>query len=579
MTTYRIHPSIGIARVGNAKDSFYVGPEVAGGLPTELDGTPVAKDGFRDETGRIRRQAARFRVWKFDGPDDPGTPVDLTSADIQSIEWTVHIANKKASWYTFFTNAGQYGYLPDHPLRNAAVTGEDRYGLIIDPGPRTLAGPNQQVAFSRNTIPDGYPGAFPTGLSPKEIHTLGDARTDNAGNLYVLGGHGRSGTRCQPAIITDYANNDGWFDDTSDGSVRARITFADGTVVDADPAWVVTAPPSYAPQIENIVTLHDTIFDALVRDAGIRPDIFRESMWQSDYRPSFEDDIRPLLERPGKYRFVVAIPPRPHTLPVAKLGDPNPKYNSLRQFYLDVLRTPSAPNRFVTETGAVAMPYLAGDNILNADYLTSNFLTITPTQQFFLQQWAQGIFDTESRAVAGAAAVDKGVLDNCVGGAFSPGIEITWICRNTDLYSAPYRIHARDVAPNQRLGLGLDLRAGLEPGDLAKFMACPWQADFNECSVQGTPTGDRWVWWWPAQRPLWVRPEDKPDRQVAWVSTAENQNASDFLTFPNDVDMVEKWKRLGFVVQIQSTPAPLFVEVQRQLPYAPGSGYYDEPKS
>ena len=37
--TYRIHPALGVARVGNAPDSYYLEPTRRGGLPTELGPT------------------------------------------------------------------------------------------------------------------------------------------------------------------------------------------------------------------------------------------------------------------------------------------------------------------------------------------------------------------------------------------------------------------------------------------------------------------------------------------------------------------------------------------------------------
>lgn len=570
-TTWRIHPAIGIARVGDA-DDYYLGPETAGGLPLEPDGQPISTHGFRSADGRIRRQAARFQIYRYD--DDPkGRAVNLDDPDILGIEWTVHVANKKASWYTFQTNSGQYGYLPDHPLRNASITGEDRHRLVIDPGPRTLAGREQVAPFSRDTIPDGYPGGFPTGLKPYEIDTLGEARTDAQGNLLVLGGYGRSGTQVQPPQIGEYANNDGWFDDTSDGRVSARIFLKDGTIIeDVLGAWVLVGPPGFAPEIENLVTLYDTMRDTFVRNMGTEPEVFRDSMWQSDYKPSFDEDILPLLVRPSQYRWVVAIPPRPHNLPIEKLRDPDPAFNPLRQFYVDVLRSPSQPNRLINDIGQVAMPYLAGDNMLNADYLTSNFLTVSPTQYFMLCQWAAGNFVPSRPSTRGPGeTLDEEVLKNCVGGAFSPGIEMTWVCRLPELYAAPFRLKARPTAPNQRLSLGLDLQAGLEPGDATKFMAVPWQADFNECAAQ--PWGNRYVWWWPAQRPIWVRPESDPSRQVTWLGTAEDQNAPDFTMYADDLDLVHKWKDLGFVVGVEGEAGKkVYVEVQRKLPYAPGSG-------
>ncbi len=69
-----------------------------------------------------------------------------------------------------------------------------------------------------------------------------------------------------------------------------------------------------------------------------------------------------------------------------------------------------------------------------------------------------------------------------------------------------------------------DFATGLQPGDLTKYMALPWQSDFNECTTQPInityadwnnlwPDGDNderlrkdektWTTlWWPAHRPL-----------------------------------------------------------------------------
>ena len=53
----------------------------------------------------------------------------------------------------------------------------------------------------------------------------------------------------------------------------------------------------------------------------------------------------------------------------------------------------------------------------------------------------------------GGAAANRAALDNCVGAAFSPGIEVTWISRHAELFAAPLRIRAkRDVRPPLSLG-------------------------------------------------------------------------------------------------------------------------------
>ena len=242
---YEIFPAIGIARVGNAPDAFYIGPEEACGLPIRFDGQPFTDRDFRDSAGRLQRQAARFRLWRRE-PGKPPEEVTLDTSGVKEIRWTAHLANKKASWYCFQTTKGEHGYAASHPLRNADVTGEgDRRRLIIDPGPRSIAGRNAAaVDFSRSTIPVGYTGGNfpPSTTKPQSIDTLGSLRTDGAGRLLLLGGFGCSGSKNEPAL-KNYANNDGWWDDSSDGPVRATITLAGGETIEARPAWVLWGRP------------------------------------------------------------------------------------------------------------------------------------------------------------------------------------------------------------------------------------------------------------------------------------------------------------------------------------------------
>lgn len=50
-----IHPAIGVARVGDSPEEFFIGPEVP-------DPPPVMLGESRDPAGALKRQAARFRV-------------------------------------------------------------------------------------------------------------------------------------------------------------------------------------------------------------------------------------------------------------------------------------------------------------------------------------------------------------------------------------------------------------------------------------------------------------------------------------------------------------------------------------
>ena len=84
--TYKIHPAIGLARVGNSPDSFYLAPERTGAAPIDcgVDGLPIVKDGaelpvtkYKDSKNRIRRQAARFRVYGYDDTTPNGRELKL----------------------------------------------------------------------------------------------------------------------------------------------------------------------------------------------------------------------------------------------------------------------------------------------------------------------------------------------------------------------------------------------------------------------------------------------------------------------------------------------------------------------
>ena len=290
--TYQIHPAIGIARVGNSPDSFYISPEQTGAPPIDCgpDGLPIIKDGveqpvtqYKDAKNRIRRQAARFRIYVYDDPASPGRELkigetvtaiqttgphqsgQLVTGKLLDIHWTVYLANKKASWYEFQQLEGEHGYSSSHKLRNANITDAVlRQKLITDPGPRSVSWVDKSKrtnSFARGTAP-GVTECFPPeNLSPNSVDTLGEliSITNSNGNnrLLVLGGFGNSGSARtglgQPSIH-HYANNDGWFDDTSDGPVTASLTILVETIdgvpagslnkkinvpVDSS-AWVVT---------------------------------------------------------------------------------------------------------------------------------------------------------------------------------------------------------------------------------------------------------------------------------------------------------------------------------------------------
>src|SRR5436309_1896435 len=93
---YKIHPAIGVARVGNAPDAFFIGPETPDSPGVELaaDGAETALQQYKAD-GKIKRQAARFRVFEYD--DANGKLIGEVTPDKAVIEWDVTLVNRKAA--------------------------------------------------------------------------------------------------------------------------------------------------------------------------------------------------------------------------------------------------------------------------------------------------------------------------------------------------------------------------------------------------------------------------------------------------------------------------------------------------
>ena len=485
-TKFRIHPAIGIARLGNSPDKFYIAPDAGGDLPIHCDdngnpavdahGNEVRVTDFKDASGRILRQAARFRVFIYDEKSPEGREIligdqvdivnpkngQLLTFRIEDIKWTVYLANKKACWYEFKESDGEHGYAADHPLRNADIkNSEERQRLIMDPGPRSVSFKEKQRAVFDKNAPG--PTSFPPDLVPHSISELGELRCTqqaNTNRLLVLGGFGNSGSMLggfgNPKI-EQYANNDGWFDDTSDGPVKAQVI---GTLLAIDkrpvtsnsapaptpavidPAWVIVGYPRYVPQAVDIVTMDDLVFDIAVRQFGYVPYLYGippynssvlvpqdeaglklwrgQAKWNTSFRPYFRRDILPILLRPldaqnfmdrdpltggnphsnapgGNFDFAdLSVPPFP--------GEPDAdrrRRHEMRHLLFGVLRKAGQENDLLAPSNAgkpgldlFAMPLLCGDNPLS-NVAPSKFLRLTDTMLFLLKQWADGLFIDE----------------------------------------------------------------------------------------------------------------------------------------------------------------------------------------
>lgn len=378
-TEYRIHPSIGVARIGNSPTEFYLAPIKTGGRPIECNqhGDEIYEKEsikfvkkYKDVKGRVKRQAAKFWIYRHDTKNPEGVLVNPLE-EFDKIEWRVHLANKKAAWYEFIEYQGDLLFGENNsyescntPLRNPDV--KDRQKLIIDPGPRTLTRPQARSEFTKNEVPKNYAHAsFPKKpLKGTRIKSLGEIRTDSKNNLLVLGGFGFSGGD-QDIANSSFGGQDTWHDDISDGPITCTIYPKRGQPFTLD-AWVIVGSPNFVPEIPNITTLDDIMFDVAVRKMGKFPRIFDKRKekryrqiynsihekkfqeiykntkkkykneekareiaerkareiahkktlkvipwkwgWNPNYKANYKRDIEPIMKRPAEYRWLANVP-------------------------------------------------------------------------------------------------------------------------------------------------------------------------------------------------------------------------------------------------------------------------------
>jgi hypothetical protein len=617
---FRIHPAVGVARVGNAPpESRFIGPEVPGLGPIEDGGAPVSN---YKVAGQVRPQAARFRVYEYADFGKglvPFREVTLGTAGIRDIVWTVHLANRKAAFHDFAGPAGEeYDPVdqriaqPSAPLRNASVA--DRASLQTDFGPRTLSaagyasGAQAAQVFDSSSVPSSYPSSWPIdskGGGPV-VPYLGQLQSDAQGRLLVIGGRGVAAYQSltQPDLPT-YANNEGWFDDVADGPVTATIMLNDGTQIGTDratgSAWVLGAPPKFSPLIIAGVTLYDLLLDLAVRKLPVPANnglyqpggpLGRVAALKGDYSPGatsefpttvpyFQDDILPILDRAYGYRWVTGLVNQKHdSMNVALaqnagLMDPSAAGAKVRSGVFVYIRPPQGSGLAAQGSGPTSMPHLQGDDPYVGTSNASDSIrkqTLTHLQFGMLQQWAlpQGGFDPGAAPGPGLDALsqlaflvhglDRAALEQGSGAAFFPGIEASWQIRNWRLYSEPFRINL-DATSRYLDQNGVPEGTPIIAGHFSRQMAVPWHADFNDCRSEGD-----WGWW-PSQRPTEVFPDTSTQQLSARVDWART---SDGLKFPggqgrtSHADMAQFWSMFGFVVEQNG----MFAEQERN----PGIG-------
>ncbi|SFV14967.1 hypothetical protein SAMN02799631_05991 [Methylobacterium sp. 174MFSha1.1] len=571
-----IYPSIGIARVGNSETEWYLGPEVP-------DPLPWPPGFYRDPTGALKREAARFRVY---GLNQAGTIVrELTGSDAE-VAWTVRLANTKAAWYGFqlaldIPESWEPGATPT-TLRNPMHT--DRAALAITPRARTVSGRDHPEKV------------FDDGTFMGARVTLGSIRTDEAGRLIVLGGHGKSASYTGEMAVT-FANNDTWHDDVADGPVTATVRLG-GRSLPVEPAWIVVAPPNYGPCRKSVRTLWDLMRDVAVANHWL----------PKPKRPSFTHDILPIFERMAGLQWVNqgfaagfgwkgVFDLTPET--IARLASADPSDREWRRVLANQFRTVS-PNEsngmpLASTTrdswSPVPWPWLYGDAMNNPPALSPRQnSSLSGLQLEQLGLWVKGEFEADydpARPVPRTLdevpfarqgdMLTKAALDFCLADAFHPGCEMTWPVRWIGLYRAPFRFaHAPAGWVEPDYGMTLTYERAIAPdgclgpqiaGGITRWMAVPWQTDTASCRSGYAKAYDPYVpTFWPARVPnqvltredyAIVKDERRPlaERKAAFARRADWNAPLDLAaTYVAQVNtMIAHFDKMGVV---ESLPGP-----------------------
>ncbi|NQY28634.1 MAG: hypothetical protein HRT69_04095 [Flavobacteriaceae bacterium] len=535
---FRIYPSIGIARMGNGpanKDEVVFSPEVPWKNLFDLKLEPFTP------YGALKKQAQRFYIYKC---DEEGNPTEKIHPNDYEIEWSVEVANKKPFWYDFNnsldlsvdldkdSNDKDHNDKDNHKnlskaffkdriapgisasSRNPNIPSEGMKGEGIPNSREELVnGPNYASVSLKNekmTIGGMFP--FPrNGENHSKIASkmrtvskdvsLGTIEYDkdapnpeHEGSLIFYSGDGVSASLNPSDLNTDFADNSNWYDDICDGRVTAKIkNKITGEEYKLDgpeaAAWIATAPPDYAPQINPISSLYDLVTGAdpykLHTDHAsclsmVLPLFFKfyQMQWVNlgDFlSPSFKEEIDKLTEA-GNFDF---------------LYTPGEKSQATREAIFQLFRNPRydyinekiIPSKDMTDFNALGvgktklqLPYYVGDGI-NYPGSPAQWFAIPPMLYDQLKQWSEGHFTTpksllsfmvdppkrdvplddnpmiilgeyyQSQFVDAATApvkegdrlkapllMTRAVLETLYGGGFHPGVELTWPMRHKQMY-------------------------------------------------------------------------------------------------------------------------------------------------
>lgn len=499
---FRIYPSIGIARLGNGKSKkkdVVFSPEIPWEnlFDTDLE--------FLNEDGALKKQAQRFYIYRC---DEDGNPVEQIKPEDYEIEWRVEVANKKPFWYDFNNSLDLSVQTENQNLSPnffydriaPGISASLRNPNVLDEGLRKEGAPNYRKELVNSpgavSVREDRPkrkirGMFPYPLkkglkshiaalmdtSSKRVD-LGKIEYDKKdGTMIFYGADGTSASLNPSDLNTDFADNSNWYDDICDGRVTAHVkhkeTGEEFELNDAQSAaWIATAPPDYAPQIQPISTMYDlvcgTANDTYIPELSlVFPMFFRlyRMQWVNlgDFlSPSFKETIDKLTDE-GKFKYIYSKGSNAKEHEEAKAIRErifelfrNPEYNYNNEPIIPSKDKTDLVNRG-SGTEKLKLPYYPGDGI-NYPGSPAQWFAIPPMIYEQLKRWRDGDFETPSgfdfkninemgafyREQFIEAAKDdrkrpllmtRAVLETLYGGGFHPGVELTWPLRHSQMYA------------------------------------------------------------------------------------------------------------------------------------------------
>jgi hypothetical protein len=234
------------------------------------------------------------------------------------------------------------------------------------------------------------------------------------------------------------------------------------------------------------------------------------------------------------------------------------------------------------------VPPFYGDGFGNYSGIAIDDLSVTVVQYERLRKWRDGDFTTGERKeflpfgklspAEQINALNQAPLEDCLGGPFHPGIELTWTMRVKSMWKSAYRLNTVAEGVDTQLDFGdlltPEIALGPEgpcsvngPGSLTRWMGVPWQTDEASClSGYTVSTYLPLPSFWAARVPNQVFVEDSYDRiQEGHVNIAQRLKHLDYRQdWLRDIEadhlkrltnMVNEWEHLGIMTKSEE-PIP-----------------------